>query len=62
MLYGSKKVKSNVAYFLEVDVQYPQNLLEPHNDLLFLSGIKKVHKVKKLVAHLQDKKEYIIYT
>ena len=51
--------KSNPGYFLEVDVQYPEDLLEPHNVLSFLSEIKKVHKVKRLVGNLEDKK--IIY-
>ena len=36
----------------EVDVQYPESLHELYNDFLFLSKIKKVEKVKKLVANL----------
>ena len=48
--------KSNEGCFLEVDIQYLENLHETRNDLPFLSDIKKVDKVKKLVANLQDKK------
>ena len=48
--------KSNEGYFLEVDIQYPENLHELQNDLPFLVEIKKVDKVKTLVANLQDKK------
>ena len=53
--------KINEGYFLETDYQYPENLHELHNDLPFLLKIKKVEKVKKLVANLRDKEEYIIH-
>ena len=43
---------SNVWYFLEVDVQYPEELHELHNDLQFLPERTKIEKVKKLVANL----------
>ena len=55
-----KKVKKR--YFLQVDVQYLQKLYELHNDLPFLSETMKNEKVKKLVANLHDKTEYVIYT
>ena len=48
--------KSNEGCILEADIQYPENLHEPHNDLPFLPEIIKVDKVKKLVANFQDKK------
>ena len=50
--------KSNERHFLVVDVQYSEHLHELHNDLPFLPEIKKVEKIKKLVANLQDKKIY----
>ena len=37
------------------DVQYPKKLYELHNDLAFLSEIKKLEKVEKLVTNLHDK-------
>ena len=55
-----KKVKKR--YFLQVDVQYLQKLYELHNDLPFLLETMKNEKVKKLVANLHDKTEYVIYT
>ena len=46
------------GYFLEGDIQYPENL---HTDLPVLAGRMKIEKVEKLVANLQDKNEYIIH-
>ena len=54
-----EKVMNNI--FFEVDVQYPENLHELHNDLPIFPEIRKVDKVKKLVANLWDKKEYITH-
>ena len=45
--------KSNEQYFLEVDVQYPENLHEPHNGLPKIDGF---NKVRKLANNLRDKK------
>ena len=47
------------AYF--VNVQYPENLHDFHNDLKFLPKRMKIEKIKKLVSNLHDKKEYIIH-
>ena len=47
--------ESDERYFLEVDVQYLENLHELHNDLLFSPDRMKIEKVKKLVANLHDK-------
>ena len=52
--------ESDKGYFLEVDVQYPENLHNLHNDLSFFSERIKIEKVEKLVANLPDK-EYIIH-
>ena len=49
------------GYFLEVDVQYLEKLHELHHDLSFPSERIKIEKVKKLVANLRDKTEYITY-
>ena len=51
---------SDLAYFLEADVQYPEKLLELHNDLLFLLEKMKIEKIEKLVANLHDKEESVI--
>ena len=35
---------SNKGYILEVDVEYPKNLLNLHNDLPVLADRKKINK------------------
>ena len=53
--------ESDEGYFFEVDVQYPENLHELHNDLLLLPEKMKIEKVEKLVANLHNKTEYVIH-
>ena len=53
--------RNDEGYFLEVDVLYLEKLHELHDDLPFLSKIIKIEKVKKLVANLHDKIEYVIH-
>ena len=52
---------SNKRYILEVDVAYPKDIHNLHNDLLFLSERMKIKKCNKLVCNLSDKKEYVAY-
>ena len=47
---------SDVEYFLEFDVQYPENLLNFHNDLSFLTERMKIENVENLAANLHNKK------
>ena len=54
--------ESDEGYFLEVDVPYLEKFHELNNDLSFSPERMKVEKVEKLVANLQDKTEYVIYT
>ena len=49
------------GYFLEVDVQYPENLYILHIDLPFLPERIKIEKVENLVANLHDKNECVIH-
>ena len=51
--------KTKEIYCLEVDVQYHESLYELQNDLAFFSEIKKIQKVKKLMANLRNKRKYI---
>ena len=53
--------ESDEGYFLEIDVQYLEQLYEIHNDLPFLHETMKIEKVEKLVANLHDKTEYVIH-
>ena len=50
-----KKVMKEV----EIDVQYLEKFHELHNDLPFLPEIMKIEILKKLVANLHDKTEYV---
>ena len=52
---------SDRGYFLEVDVEYRKNLFNSHEDLSFLTEIKKLRKVKKLVCGTEDKKKYVVH-
>ena len=40
--------ESDEGYFVEVNVQYPENLLSLHNGLPFLLGRMQIEKVKNL--------------
>ena len=48
------------GHIVEVDVECRKNLHNLHNDSSFLPEITKIKKVRKLVANLNDKAEYVI--
>ena len=50
-----------VGYELEVDVKYPRELHDVHNDLPFMCEKIRVSGVEKLVPNLHDKKKYVIH-
>ena len=50
-----------VGYVLEVDVKYPKELHDLHNDLPFMCEKIRVNEVEKLVPNLHDKKKYVIH-
>ena len=49
------------GYLLEVDVKYPKELHDLHNELPFMCEKMKINKVEKLVSNLYDKKKYVIH-
>ena len=52
--------ESDEGYFLEVDVQYSENLHKLHNDLAFLpESFKKIEKPGKPAANFHDKEDYV---
>ena len=53
--------RTDKGYILEVDVSYPRELHNPHNDLLFMCERMEINGVEKLVPNLRDKKNYIIH-
>ena len=54
------KCKSK-RYLLEVDVFYPKQLHDSHNDLPFMCERMKINGVEKLIPNLYDKKRYVIH-
>ena len=53
--------ESNERYFLEVDVQYPENLHNLYYGLSLLPKRIKIKKVDKLLGNLHDNEEYILH-
>ena len=53
--------RGSKGYLLEVDVKYPKELHDLHNDLPFMCEKMKINKVGKLVPNLCDKKKYVIH-
>ena len=49
------------GYLLEVDVRYPRELHDSHNDLPFMCERMKINGVEKLIPNLYDKKRYVIH-
>ena len=52
---------SDKGYLLEVEVQYPRELHDYHNDLPFMCGRMVIGRVEKLVPNLYYKKRYITH-
>ena len=46
---------------LEVDLEYPENLHELHNDYPLAPEQIMVNKVSKLIPNLGDKKKYVLH-
>ena len=53
--------RTDKGYILEVDVSYPKELHNQHNDLLFMCERMEINGVEKLVPNLRDKKSYVIH-
>ena len=53
--------KKDRGYLLEVDVAYPKDLHDYHNDLPFISAKMKINGVEKLVPNLYYKRKYVIH-
>ena len=51
--------KCKRGYLLEVDVEYPKQLHENHNELPFLVERTKIGREEKLVPNLKEKKGYV---
>ena len=53
--------KKDRGYLLEVDVSYPRELHDSHNDLPFMCNRMKINRVEKLIPNLYYKRKYIIH-
>ena len=53
--------RTDKCYILEVDVSYPAELHNQHNNLSFMCERMEINGVKKLVPNLRDKKGYVIH-
>ena len=53
--------RSEKGYLLEVDVKYPKELHDLHDDLPFMCEKMEIDGVKNLVPNLYDKKNYAIH-
>ena len=53
--------RSDQGCLLDVDVAYPRELHDYHNDLPFMCGRMEINGVKKLVPNLYYKKRYVIH-
>ena len=49
------------GYLLEVDVAYPRELHDHHNNLPFMCGRMNINGVEKLVPNLYYKRRYVIH-
>ena len=49
------------GYILEVDVRYPTELHDSHNDFPFMCERMEINGVEKLVPNFRDKKSYVIH-
>ena len=52
--------KDERGYILEVDVEYPKELHENHNELPYLAERMKIGREEKLVPSLKDKKRCVV--
>ena len=53
--------KDMKGYLLQVDVEYPKELHENHNELPSLAERMKIRREEKLVPNLRDKKENVVH-
>ena len=53
--------RTDKGYVLEVNVSYPKDLHDSHNDLSFMCERMEINGVGKLVLSLREKKNYVIH-
>ena len=58
---GELVAHTDKGYLLEVDVSYPEELHDLHNNLPFMCEKMEINHVEKLVPNLNNKKNYVIH-
>ena len=53
--------KEDYGYILEVDVKYPTEIHDSHNELPFICERLNINGVTKLVPNLKDKSKYVVH-
>ena len=53
--------RTDNGYLLDVDVSYPRELHNSHNNLPFMCERMKINRVEKLFPNLHNKRNYIIH-
>ena len=53
--------EDNTGYILQVDLEYPKELHDAHNDYPLAPGPMKLNKIDKLTPNLKDKAKYILH-
>ena len=55
--------ESEIGRMYEVDIEYPKQLHDDHNDLPFLpiSSVPHGSKIRKLMATLESRERYIVH-
>ncbi|XP_057296227.1 uncharacterized protein LOC130625177 [Hydractinia symbiolongicarpus] len=49
------------GYILEVDIDYPKELHDKHNEPPFLPERMMVHRIEKLIPNLEHKRRYVVH-
>ena len=51
----------HLSCFLEVDLEYPEDVQDFHNDYLLALERVKIGNVEKLIPNLNNKTNYVVY-
>ena len=51
----------HLSCFLEVDLEYPEDLHSLHNDYPLVPEIIKIKNVEKLISNLNNKTNYVVH-
>ena len=61
-IYENRHNLNKIPCILEVDIEYPENLHDPHNDYPFCpEKVKCKNGVEKLIPNLRNKKKYVLH-